>query len=517
MSSLNGLILGLGLFFLGLRLVGENLRQLTGQGFRDVVKSATHTPVLAALLGIAAGALMQSATAVTFILVSMVAGGLLKEQSARLTVVWCNVGLTALAFLATIDIHPAVAYLVGGAGIFMGAVRRKPWNPIAGVLLGVGLLLFALGQMGASAAPLKDEAWFREGVAVALGSPLTGFLCGIAAAALLQSNTGAAMLVITLASAGAIPVEKAIPVIYGTNLGAIVLRLFLSVGLTGASLRLVRLEDAFCLFSGLVMMVLFYLEQAGIPLVGALASLAPEVGTRLAIVFLLSNLLPAIAISPLLPLLEARLRSIWPDSERAVSDLTGQALRDPATAIDLVPKALAGLLACAVLPPRDPATDSEEAHASSEFTLKAAEIERFCAELAAGGALSSAQATRLQRWRAGLHTVRQIGEAMAEFHRARAVLHDPSVAEPLKDFLESRIQILAEAARKREPGEVEKVVVATKRHGLESEAARETASQRTEPLESGEKLAFSAVEDAFEICLWLVHRFAKLTKAATAT
>ncbi|MFA7232865.1 MAG: hypothetical protein WC076_02010 [Terrimicrobiaceae bacterium] len=148
MSPLNSLILGLGLFFLGLQLVGQNLRQLSGGGFRNPVKSATHTPFLATLLGLVAGALMQSAAAVTFILVSMVGSGLIQPSSARIVVVWCNVGLAALAFLAAVNIHPFVACLVGGAGISMGSVRAKPWNTIAGALLGVGMILLPSVRWG---------------------------------------------------------------------------------------------------------------------------------------------------------------------------------------------------------------------------------------------------------------------------------------------------------------------------------------------------------------------------------
>jgi phosphate:Na+ symporter len=57
-----------------------------------------------------------------------------------LVVVWCNVGLTALAFLAAFNIHPFVACLVGIAGVAMGSIRRKPWNTIAGAILGVGII-----------------------------------------------------------------------------------------------------------------------------------------------------------------------------------------------------------------------------------------------------------------------------------------------------------------------------------------------------------------------------------------
>ena len=139
MSSLHGLILGLGLFFLGLQLTGQNMRGLSGGSFRNLVRGLTDSPWLAALCGLFAGALMQRATAVTFILVSMLGSGIIQSAATRLVLVWCNVGLTAFAFLAAVNISPIVAYLVGGAGILMGAVRTKPWNTYAGAFLGVGI------------------------------------------------------------------------------------------------------------------------------------------------------------------------------------------------------------------------------------------------------------------------------------------------------------------------------------------------------------------------------------------
>ncbi|MGB7790996.1 MAG: hypothetical protein WBL39_07265, partial [Terrimicrobiaceae bacterium] len=139
MTPANSLILGLGLFFLGLRLIGENLRRLSGSSFRNVIKATTHSALLGAGLGTLAGAVMQSATAVTFILVSLTDSGFIKARAAAPVIVWSNVGLTALAFLTTLNIHPLVAYAVGGAGIALGTVRVPLWQTIAGSLLGMGL------------------------------------------------------------------------------------------------------------------------------------------------------------------------------------------------------------------------------------------------------------------------------------------------------------------------------------------------------------------------------------------
>ena len=65
----------------------------------------------------------------------------------------------------------------------------------------------------------------------ALSSYSLTFLAGVLVATLLQSNTGAAMLIITFAANGVLDLKLAMLMLYGTNLGAIGLRLFLSAGL----------------------------------------------------------------------------------------------------------------------------------------------------------------------------------------------------------------------------------------------------------------------------------------------
>src|SRR5262249_41197920 len=159
---------GLGLFFLGIQLIGLSLRQLAGDSFRTLVQRTTHSPVQASLVGLLFGAIMQSATAVTFILASLASSGLIETRAALPIVVWCNVGLAALAFVTTLDIHPLVAWLVGGAGIAWGVVRRVRPRAGAGVLLGMGLILFGLETMSRGMEPLSTRPWFQHMLQAAL-------------------------------------------------------------------------------------------------------------------------------------------------------------------------------------------------------------------------------------------------------------------------------------------------------------------------------------------------------------
>jgi len=505
MTPFNSLIFGLGLFFLGLRLIGDNLRRLIGPGFRAVIKRSTQSPALGGVLGVVFGALMQSATAVTFVLVSMTGSGLIKPAAAAPIIIWCNVGLTALAFVATLDIQSYVALLVGGAGIVMGTIRQARWQTAAGAVLGLGLILIGLEQMGAGAAPLKDAPWFRDAMAAATSNPLLAFFTGLAAAAILQSNTGAVMLVITLASGGLIELRPAMLMIYGTNLGAIGLRLFLSTGLRGEQLRLVRLEDLFCVVSALIMLGLYAVEAAGVPLGAALVhALSDSLATQLAIIFLLSNLLPALVMTPSLKAWRRLLEKFWPDTPAADDPsrplyLRKQALDDPPTALDLLGRELARLLGTIRIEPGKAAPDEDMP--DGDFQNLAQAIENFAAKLASRNTISEELARTLHLRRAQLSLIRHIEEAVRYFSSA-ASHREGSTA--LDQALTSLLALATKAAEENQPGTVRALSEETRLKGKSIRSLQEAAHTASASLS-----ATASFED-FAMAVWTLHRLAKL-------
>ncbi len=514
MHGLSTLILGLGLFFLGIQLVGENLRRLSGASFRRTIHRVSERPVLAGLAGVGFGALMQSATAVTFILSGMARSGLVTARNAAPVILWCNVGLTALAFIITLDIHPYVAYLVGAAGIFSGMVRQPTWRAAAGVFLGVGLVLFGLGSMGDGAAPLRSQEWFHHLLAATAHAPLLGFAIGILAAAILQSNTGAAMLIITLAGVGSFSVEQAAMLLYGTNLGAIALRVFLAFSLDRPSKRLVRFEDIFCIWSGVLMAALFFIERAGLPLVLTAAEHAdgsPKL--QLALIFLLSNLLPAtlmsFAIGPIMQRLEKWLPG---ESSAALAQpkfLSDSALSDPTTGIVLMAKELSRLLvAVHVRPEKAQFGEDGEPEGDPAFGQLSAAIEQFGARLASQNEISENHAHSLHLLRAELSLIRYFEDAVREFNDALYTLQDRPVQKEASYILQHGLHELIRAARQasEDPGAeaVEHLRAQTKRHGAFVKAQVDKAKSLSPAPE------IAALSDAFELAAWMLHRLSKV-------
>jgi phosphate:Na+ symporter len=345
------LVVGLGLFFLGLHLVGSNLMQASGRTFRSLLARVTSSIWRGSLLGVLAGAGTQSTSAVTVILASMTASGLLTVQQALPIVAWSNVGSTLLVFATVLDLHLLVLYLLGFSATVFAFAHETRWKPICGVVLGIGLLFYGIDAMRGSAGGMREFPWFQAVMAEARGSYVLALLVGTLLSFLTQSTTAVAFLAVTLVKAGLLGANETMMIIYGGNVGSTFARMILSAGVKGSSRQVGRFQDLFKIAGSALFVGLFYVEMArGVPLVKALCeALSPQLETQMALVNLLCNLTMAILVLPVLGPTRRVLDYFWPATEvedlAKLKYLNPQALADPDTAIDLLEKEQARLVA----------------------------------------------------------------------------------------------------------------------------------------------------------------------------
>ncbi len=480
---------------------------------------STGSPAETGLLGLVFGVLMQSATAVTFILVSMVTSGLIVPRAALPVIAWSNVGLTALAFVVALNIHPLVAYLVGVSAVAASMMRKPVFRATAGVVLGIAMIFFGLETMGGAAQPLVSMQGFHDLLAKATASPVVAFLIGIAVAAVLQSNTASTLLVITLAGAGAFDLGPALMLIYGTNLGAIVLRLILAAELRGTSLQLVRFEDLFCLLSGAIMVALFYVEVLlGVPLVeAAVRGITTDVKTQLAVAFLLSNLLPALAISPVLGKCQRLLAWLWPpgveEDEAKPKYITRHALGDPGTAMDLLEREIArclggirGLMASRVAP-------QEQARRFEALGQLVIAMDAFAAQLSAASHSVTTQ-SRLALLREELAVTGYLRDNVNQLGQSLALLAGQPATEPVVARLTTTATSLLDAAvcttGTLDARQIESLQETTRQQGPLLSDIEQFCWQQTAHWTAAERTALIRSLDDLKMIAWMLHRLSKL-------
>lgn len=109
---------------------------------------------------------------------------------------------------------------------------------------GAALFLYSMDTLTGALQQAAGER-LRWVLARLTGSPLAGVLTGAAVTAVLQSSSAVTVLVLGLVSAGLLPLQRAVPVVFGANIGTTVT----------AQLLAFQLEDArwLLLFVGLVL------------------------------------------------------------------------------------------------------------------------------------------------------------------------------------------------------------------------------------------------------------------------
>ena len=232
---------GLGLFFTGIRLIGHNLKQMTGRRLRALVGKAVADNRSATLYGLAAGAVMQSVNAVIFLLSTLVSTGVITTRQALPLINWANLGTSMIVLVAAVNLHLAVLMMVGLTGVayYLRLDQSARYRHLVGLLLGLGLLFLGIDFIKTGAAPLKYAAWMQDLLKPTAQSVSLGFLLGVAVTLVAQSSSTVSVVAMTLAAAGVLDVAHGSAVVMGAGLASGISAWLLGHNLPGSARQLV--------------------------------------------------------------------------------------------------------------------------------------------------------------------------------------------------------------------------------------------------------------------------------------
>ena len=294
---------GLGLLFVGIRLIGDNLRQLADQRLRRLLNRVTDSNRSAALLGIIAGAVTQSVHAVVLILISLVKGGVMDVRRAQPVINFANIGTSLLVLLAAIDIKLMALVLIGISGLLFYGDQRLTVRSryLSRAALGIGLLFLGLTFFKEGGADLTRLDLFDGLVTQSGQSLLIAFAVGVAFAVVAHSASTVAIVAMALTYSGAVDMEFGLMLIYGAGLGTGLGTILLAGSQPGLGRRLGLYQLILKTMGVLVLVPLFWIEHyLDVPLVRAgLAQITSNVGLQLALVYIGYQLVCDLAIHPL--------------------------------------------------------------------------------------------------------------------------------------------------------------------------------------------------------------------------
>lgn len=311
-----GIAGGLGLFIFGMWLLTENLKALATRRLRTTAVRWTGNRFSALAWGALAGAITQSMSAATFIVVSILRSGLITTRGALALILGGCVGVSVLVVIVTFDIKIVSLYVLGIAGAVVVTERLSKFKPLAASFLGGAFIVLGLMLIKDAAAPLADQPWFRELFEGAGDSLVLAFLVGALLTFIVQSSSAVSVFGISLAAVGLLSVDQAIMIMYGSAIGSGAILYVLSAGLKGRSRQVAMYLVGYNVLICAVLVPLLYVEiHFGVPLVKAWAlSLGLGLDQQLAAVyvFLCVFLLPVMLVG--LGWSASLLERLWPAS-----------------------------------------------------------------------------------------------------------------------------------------------------------------------------------------------------------
>ncbi|MDP4073237.1 Na/Pi cotransporter family protein [Acidovorax sp. A1169] len=220
MKHLLNLLAAVALLIWGTHLVRTGILRVFGANLRQLIAHSVSTRITAVLSGIGVTALVQSSTATALIVSSFVGQGLVTLPAALAVMLGADVGTSVMAVVFAMDLS-----WLSPLFIFVGVVlfiTRKDTaaGRVGRVLIGLGLMLLALRLITESTTVLTQSPTVRTLLGALTSDLLLEIFTGAVLAVVAYSSLATVLLTATLAGSGGIPVDVALGLVIGANLGS---------------------------------------------------------------------------------------------------------------------------------------------------------------------------------------------------------------------------------------------------------------------------------------------------------
>ncbi|GAB6098815.1 hypothetical protein JCM16358_06940 [Halanaerocella petrolearia] len=216
------LFFGLILFIGGLQVVKGSFYYAAGSKLNDIIKLLTTNVITGILTGIIITMLIQSSSATTVIIISLVNANMLSLRQALGVIMGANIGTTVTVQLLSFDLDQYIGWItILGLGCYLlyWFLKEERLCYLARGLLGFSILWFGLDVLSGIMVHWQDIDWFIEFLAQLSAQPLLGVLVGALLTALIQSSSALTGVIVALAKSNLIGLPAAISLALGSNIG----------------------------------------------------------------------------------------------------------------------------------------------------------------------------------------------------------------------------------------------------------------------------------------------------------
>jgi len=227
---------GLAMFLYGMEIMGDGLKQSSGNTLKNFLGKLTNNVVMGVLTGTIVTAIIQSSTATIVLTVGLIGAGILTLRQGVSIVMGANIGTTATAqIIRLMDIESSgdsflvffkpdtlapIALIIGI--ILVMFIKKGASKNVGMICLGFGVLFTGLMAMTDAVEPLAQSQLFVEALSYFSNMPILGILTGLVLTVIVQSSSAMVGILQALSSTGLMTFNLVYPIIMGINLGTCV-------------------------------------------------------------------------------------------------------------------------------------------------------------------------------------------------------------------------------------------------------------------------------------------------------
>ena len=276
LQSLIWLLAGVGVFIVGMNFMSDALEKSAGAGLKNLLEKISNNRFSGVGIGAGVTAIIQSSSATSVMVIGLVNAGVMTLMQATPIIMGANIGTTITGLLVALknDLFNTAMYLLAFAGVMMGFVKKEKVKIAGSLCCGLGLIFVGLNIMSSEQAfgnPLVETMFTH--IFEAVNFPLLLIVIGAIFTALIQSSSAATGVVITMVGTGVMPLDLALFIILGANIGTCVTALLASVGANSNSKRVALVHFTFNVIGTAFFTAIIWLFRE--PVVNLLTSLFP--------------------------------------------------------------------------------------------------------------------------------------------------------------------------------------------------------------------------------------------------
>ena len=261
-QSLIWLLAGVGVFIVGMNFLSEALEKSAGNGMKRLLEKISNNRFSGVGIGASVTAIVQSSSATSVMVIGLVNAGVMTLMQATPIIMGANIGTTITGVLVALknDFFDMAMYILAFAGVMMGFAKKEKVKLAGSLCCGLGLIFVGLEVMSSEQAfgnPLVEEMFI--GIFEKVNFPLLLILIGVIFTALIQSSSAATGVVITMVGTGVLPLDLALFIILGANIGTCVTALLAAMGANANSKRVALIHFTFNLIGTVVFAAIIWI------------------------------------------------------------------------------------------------------------------------------------------------------------------------------------------------------------------------------------------------------------------